>query len=127
MLTPFLFTWPGFDVYEGEPLRKYGRNLRRLIVRFPNNLPTHCPEQVFFINERGLINYFTYTVDIVGPWVRAVHYCRSYRDFRGIKVATRRRVILRHDHCLRNWRIRKNVATLMWGNLHEIDFIDKDQ
>ncbi|MBV8751716.1 MAG: hypothetical protein JO328_02535 [Hyphomicrobiales bacterium] len=127
LLTPFLFTRPGFSVEEGEPLHLHGRKLRRLIVKFPDNIPTHSPEQVFFINEKGLINYFTYTVEIVGPWVNAVHYCRSYRDFGGIKVPTRRRAILRHDHFLRNWRIRKNVAMIMWGNLHEVEFINKEQ
>jgi hypothetical protein len=125
--TPFLFTRPGFEVDEGEPVIRHGRKLRQLVVKFPPGIPTHCPIQNFFINERGLVNYFTYSVDVVGPWVHAVHYCRSYRDFSGIKVATRRRVFLRHDHVLRNWRIRKNIATMMWGNLNEIEFIDKHE
>jgi hypothetical protein len=127
MLTPFLFTRPGFEVNEGEPIHYHGRTLRCLKVKFPPEIPTHCGEQSFYINEKGLVSYFDYTVDIVGSWVQAVHYCRSYRDFSGIKVATRRRVILRHDHLFRNWRIRKNVATIMWGNLYEIEFLDKDQ
>lgn len=125
LLTPFMFTRPGFEVSEGEPVVVHGSKLRQLIVKFPPGLPSHCPEQSFFINARGLVNYFTYTVDIVGKFVHAVHYCRRYREFSGIKVPTRRRAILRHDHFLRNWRIRKNVATLMWGNLAEVEFIDK--
>jgi len=126
MLTPFLFTRPGFEVNEGEPIIVHGAKLRQLIVKFPPAIPTHCPVQSFFINAKGLVNYFTYTVDIVGSFVKAVHYCRGYREFSGIKVPTRRRVILRYDHFLRNWRIKKNIAMLMWGNLREIEFIDKE-
>ena len=125
MLAPFMFTRPGFEVSEGEPVIVHGSKLRQLIVKFPPDIPTHCPVQYFFINSKGLVNYFTYTVDIVGKFVEAVHYCRSYREFGGIMVPTRRRVVLRYDHFLRRWRIRRNVATLMWGNLLEIEFIDK--
>jgi len=127
MLTPFLFTRPGFEVSEGEPIRIHGRKMRRMIVKYPPGVPTHSPEQTYYINEKGLVNYFTYTVEIVGPWVNAVHYCRSYKDFGGIKVPTHRRAILEHDHFLRNWRVRKNLAMIMWGNLHNIEFIDKQQ
>jgi len=127
LLTPFLFTRPGFEVEEGEPIRRFGRALRRLIVRYPPQIPAHCPVQTFYINEKGLINYFEYTVDIIGAWVRAVHYCRAYRNFDGIMVPTKRRVVLKHDHFLRNWRIRNNIATIMWGNVYKLEFIAKEQ
>ena len=124
-LTPFMFTRPGFEVSEGEGLIRHGSKLRQMIVRFPPNVPTHSPVQSFYINSKGLVNYFTYTVDIVGDFAKAIHYCRWYRDFSGIKVPTRRRVFLRYDHFLRHLRIKQNLATLMWGDLHDIQFVER--
>ena len=124
---PFLFVQAGFETEEGEPVHVAGRKMRQLIVKFPPDIPTHSRVQRFFINDKGLVNYFTYTVDIVGPWALAIHYCRSYRDFSGFKVATRRRALLRYDHCLRHLRVRKNLATLMWGNMHDVEYITREQ
>lgn len=78
---PFLL--PELDVEERD---------RRLIVRFPPKLRTHCRRQVLHVDERGLIWRHDYTARDFGRWARASQRVGDYREFDGVMVATRRRV-----------------------------------
>jgi hypothetical protein len=76
------------DAYEVEELP--GRRLR---VRFPPDVHTHCPVQTFHLDERGLIIRHDYTALGFGRWARAAHLCRWHATIdRGIVNATQRRV-----------------------------------
>lgn len=77
------FVLPDLDVEERG---------RRLVVRFPEGLRTHCRRQVLHIDERGLIWRHDYTARDFGRWARASQQVGDYRGFDGIMVATRRRV-----------------------------------
>lgn len=90
--TPFLFTRPGFALREGEPWSEAGRTWRRLHVTFPPDVPTHCPEQVFYFDAGGVLQRLDYTAEVFGRWARAAHYCAGHRAFDGLLVPTRRRV-----------------------------------
>lgn len=99
LLTPFLLTWPGFVVEEIEPWQEEGETWRRLRVEFPPDVPTHCPEQVFYFDEGGLLRRLDYSPEVVSPAspIPAAHYCYDHRDFSGLSVPTRRRVFRRLD------------------------------
>ncbi len=94
--TPFLFRWDGFQCTELEPWRDpaTGAPLRRLLVRFPAGLPTHCPEQVFYFDEQATLLRLDYTADVFSRRIRGAHLCLRPRRFdSGFVFATHRRVV----------------------------------
>jgi len=92
--TPFIFALPGFKAEEIEPWDDQGEKRRRLKVVFPNHIATHCSEQIFHINDQGLICRMDYSAPVAGGAPTA-HYLYDHKDFSGIKVATRRRALRR--------------------------------
>jgi hypothetical protein len=86
-LTPFFLRWPGVETEELP-----GRRLR---VRFPEGMPVHSREQVYWFGEDGLLTRLDYTAEVIGPWARAAHFVRDYQTLDGIRVPTRRRVVPR--------------------------------
>jgi hypothetical protein len=91
---PFIFALPAFKTEEIEPWQDDGERRRRLKVTFPDHIATHCPEQIFHINGRGLICRMDYSAPVAGGAPTA-HYLHDHRDFSGIKVATKRRALRR--------------------------------
>jgi hypothetical protein len=92
LTTPFIFALPGFETEEIEPWHDNGEKRRRLKVVFPERIATHCPEQIFHIDGRGLICRMDYRAPVAGG-APVAHYLDGYRDFSGIKVATKRRAL----------------------------------
>ncbi len=93
--TPFLFRRPGFDLQEIEPWYERGERWRRLRVRFPADVPTHSPEQDFYFDESFRLRRLDYTAEVFGSWAKAAHYCHDHREFSGLVMPTRRRVVPR--------------------------------
>jgi hypothetical protein len=93
--TPFVFALPGFKAEEIEPWDENGEQRRRLRVVFPDDIATHCREQVFHIDAKGLIRRMDYSAPVTGG-VPTAHYLDDHRDFSGIKIATRRRALRRN-------------------------------
>ena len=58
----------------------------RLTVRFPSSVQTHSPEQIFYIDERGLIRRHDYTAEPLANWAKAAHYCMDHETFDGLVV-----------------------------------------
>jgi hypothetical protein len=90
--TPFVLTRPDYAVRALGPWEGDGERWRRLAVRFPEHVHTHSREQVFYIDESGLIRRHDYTAEPIGGWAKAAHYCLNHRSFDGLVVPTRRRV-----------------------------------
>jgi hypothetical protein len=86
-LTPFWLEWPGVEVEELPG--------RRLHVRFPEGMPAHSREQVYWFGPDGLLTRLDYTAEVIGRFARAAHFVRDYQTFDGIQVPTRRRVVPR--------------------------------
>lgn len=93
---PFNFAGPGYKVEELEPWEENGEIFRRLRITFPKEVATHGAVQTFYIDKTGLIKRHDYDVDILGG-SGAVHYVSDHIDVQGIKVATKRRVYVRHE------------------------------
>lgn len=93
--TPFLLAWPGMEGTELEPTASPEGLLRRLHIRFPPEVPTHCPEQTFFFTTDGLLARLDYTANVFGPLARGAHLCMEHQTFDGLVVPTYRRVIPR--------------------------------
>jgi hypothetical protein len=93
--TPFVFALPGFSTQEIEPWHENGEKRRRLKVVFPDHIATHCAEQIFHVNDDGLICRMDYCAPVAGGAPTA-HLMSGYRDFSGIKVATQRRALRRN-------------------------------
>ncbi|BAM87457.1 conserved hypothetical protein [Bradyrhizobium oligotrophicum S58] len=92
---PFLLAMQGFTAEEIEPWIEDHQTWRRLKVTFPESIATHSREKVFHVDDNGLIARLDYFADVSGG-VPSAHYTSDYRDFEGIKIATRRRAYLRH-------------------------------
>ena len=92
LCTPFLWLSEGFELSEGDPWQKAGEIWRTLKVRFPAGFPTHNTEQIFYIDDRGLIRRHDYTAEVISPYARAVHDCSQHREFGGFVFPTQRRV-----------------------------------
>lgn len=90
LLTPYLFRRSGFSLEEAPPAEGYARALR---VTFPDSVPTHSRIQTFHFDQQSLLGRLDYTAEPVGSWARAAHLCADYRDFDGVRLATRRRVL----------------------------------
>jgi hypothetical protein len=90
--TPFVFLREGYELRELAPWDERGERWRRLAVRFPERVHTHSREQVFYIDEAGLIRRHDYTAEPFGGWAKAAHYCFDHRRFDGLLLPTRRLV-----------------------------------
>jgi len=93
--SPFNLTEPGFEVTEIEPHEENGETWRRMVVRFPDDYPTHSAEQTFYFNQQGLLKRLNYVVDILGggPAAGGAHYCFDHQKVGGIIFPTYRRVL----------------------------------
>jgi len=92
LTTPFLFSGPGFSVYEEpEPWTEDGEEWRPLRVSFPDSIASHSHEQLFFFGHAGLLRRHDYAVDVLGGTTGA-NYALQNREVDGIVVPTRRRV-----------------------------------
>ncbi len=112
---PFLLLRPGFEVREIGPWREAGEELDRLEVGFPESVPTHSRQQVFYFDRRGLLRRLDYTAEVFGSWAKGAHYCREHREFSGLVVPTRRRVLPRR----RDGRARGG-PTLVWIEIDDV-------
>jgi hypothetical protein len=70
-----------------------GETWRRLLVRYPPHVPTHCAEQTFYFGARGLRRRLDYAPDVLGSPSPVSHYCFDHSGFGGIVVPTLRRVV----------------------------------
>jgi hypothetical protein len=101
---PFMFRGPGFELEEVEPWREDGETWRGLRVRFPDEVPAHSREQLYYFDDRGLIRRNDYTAEVFGSWAKAAHYCFDYEDFDGLMIPTRRRAMVRRPGGKPVWR-----------------------
>ncbi|WP_214406192.1 hypothetical protein [Pseudonocardia lacus] len=95
LLEPFLFTRPGAEAREIEPWHEVGETWRRLEVLFPPSIASHSRVQTYYFDaDTGLQRRVDYSPDVNGNPLVA-HYTTEHRDFDGLIVPTRRRVLLR--------------------------------
>lgn len=95
LTAPLLLTRDGVEVREGEPRRARGESWRRLDVRFPPGLHTHCRQQTFHVDADGLLRRHDFVAEPVGRWAAAALRYDQHREFDGLLFATRRRVLPR--------------------------------
>jgi len=93
LTTPFLLAFPGVMVTELGPAKGSLASFTRLQVTFPDSLPTHCRQQIFYFDGQHLLRRLDYTAEVVGGWAHAAHLCDGYRSFDGINAPTERRVL----------------------------------
>jgi hypothetical protein len=116
LCTPFLLTHPGVRLTRGPDWQEGGETWQRLVVRFPETLPTHCREQVFYVDHRGMIRRHDYTAEVIGHYARAARFCQRHRRFDGLVFPTRHRMFpRRRDN--RAW----TFPTLVWIDIDRIE------
>lgn len=93
LTAPFLFMRSGFTIQELEPVPGDSSSGCRLQVTFPQDIPTHSRQQIFYFDKQLLMQRLDYTAEVVGHWARAAHFCEDYRTFGAFKAPTRRRVL----------------------------------
>lgn len=92
LTTPFLFAMDGIHAEEVAPWHEQGETWRRLRVNFPERIATHSATQTFYFDSGGLLRRHDYDTEVVGG-TPAAHYVAEYREYSGILVPTRRRVL----------------------------------
>jgi hypothetical protein len=90
--TPFVLAMEGVAAEELEPWQERAESWRRLKVTFPESIATHNTVQTLYFGSDGLLRRHDYDADVLGG-SPAAHYVHEYREFSGIKVPTKRRVL----------------------------------
>jgi hypothetical protein len=119
---PFVLTDPAYELRQAGTWEEGGQTWRKLHVRFPSGIHTHCRDQVFYADERGRIRRHDYTAEPFGAWVRAANYSTGHQDFGGLVVATRRRVHLRRADGLP-----RRHPILVWINVEDVAIVAGNQ
>jgi hypothetical protein len=95
LLEPYLLTLPGTDATEIEPWTEVGETWRRLEVVLPPDISRHSRVQTYYFDaDTGLQRRVDYAPEVNGS-PPVAHYTTEHRDFDGLLVPTRRRVLLR--------------------------------
>jgi len=89
---PFVLIDPAYELEDAGTWQEREHTWRKLKVTFPPHIHTHCRQQVFYADNRGLIRRHDYTAEPFGESIRAAHYQSDPREFGGLVVQTRRRV-----------------------------------
>ena len=92
LAAPFIFTLPGTETQELPPLDEDGRTLRRLVVRYPQGIATHSPEETFFVSDEGLIVRVDYAPKVTGNRP-AANYASEHKRVEGGLVMPTRRIV----------------------------------
>ena len=90
LTAPFLLGRKGVVVEGLKPLQGDLAYLTRLQVTFPDDIPTHSRQQIFYFDDQRLLRRLDYTAEPVGGWAHAAHLCEEYRTFGRLKAPTRR-------------------------------------
>jgi hypothetical protein len=93
LTSPFSFVMPDFETKEVEGWSENGETWRGLKVKFPKTIATHATEQIFYFGKDGLLRRHDYDVE-VSKGARGAHYVYNYKEFDGIMVPTKRRVLV---------------------------------
>jgi hypothetical protein len=96
LTTPFLYTYPGFEVREVDPWHENGECWRVLQVTFPDGYAAHTRTQYSYFGEDGLLRRHLYTVDVLGG-APGANYAFDYRGVDGVMIPIRRRVLAYDD------------------------------
>jgi hypothetical protein len=86
---------PGVVTQEIDPWNEEGEVWRRLQVTFPDTIAPHSRVQTYYFDsDTGLQRRLDYSPDVNGNPPLA-QYTSEHKDFNGLIVPTRRRVLLR--------------------------------
>jgi hypothetical protein len=113
---PFLLLRDGVAAHELEPWEEDGERWRRLAVRFHDSVPTHSREQVFYYGPDLRQRRHDYRPDVFAAWADAAHYSEGYRDFGGLSLPTRRKVVPRNAD-----GTTEAGPTLVWIEILEVE------
>jgi hypothetical protein len=110
---PRLLELPGVEVW----LIRGGRigQPTLLAARFPDDIPTHCTQQYFHLDNDGLLLRHDYVAEVFGAWAAGANHCLRSETVEGLRLYTRRRV----TPALGSWAA-LTVPTLVWIDLSEI-------
>ena len=119
---PFVLTDPAYELRQAGTWREGGEIWRKLHVRFPSGIHTHCRNQVFYADDGGRIRRHDYTAEPFGAWAKSANYSTGHRDFGGLVVPTRRRIYLRRADGLP-----RPHPTLVWINVEDVAIVAGNQ
>jgi hypothetical protein len=88
LTAPFSFSYPGVTAHEIEPWDEDGQEWRRLAVSFPESMPNHNPDQVFYYDTDFMQQRMDYLPEVTG--ILIAHYTPDRRTFDGFVFPTRR-------------------------------------
>lgn len=96
LTTPFNFLQAGIVVNEMQPWKDKDETWRRLEVLYPDHIATHSQRQVYYFSEEGYLKRHDYWPRVLGG-SSATQILEDYKEFSGIKTATKRRIYILDD------------------------------
>ncbi len=93
---PFVLARPDVASEESDPWEENGETWRRIKVRFPDGIATHCAEQTLYFDSLGLMRRHDYDVDISGG-TEAARYTGGYVEAGGIMFPTQHTIFPRQS------------------------------
>ncbi|GAA4837069.1 hypothetical protein GCM10023221_12930 [Luteimicrobium xylanilyticum] len=87
---------PGVRTEELGTVERDGRSFRMLGVTYPDDVATHTPHQVLYVDAEGLIRRRDYAVDIAGG-TPAAQYASDFTWVDGLLVPTSRAIFSRDE------------------------------
>jgi hypothetical protein len=122
LTTPFMLLQQGMQIDEIGKWQEGNEEWHRLRVLFPETVPTHCQEQIFYFDDEGQLRRHDYTAEVFGKWARAAHYCTAHRKYGGFLFPTHRTVYPRNKVGFANRSI-----TLVHIEIDDIDIYLQDE
>ncbi len=96
LCSPFIFHNQQFECVQGNDwVEGDGSRLATLHVTFPDSIPCHCKQQVFYYNDKGLLRRNDYTCEVFSPVAIGAHYCNQHKTVDGFVFPTHRTVFPR--------------------------------
>jgi hypothetical protein len=86
---PFLLLQPGIRIENAGTSQQGDEIWDKVSVTFPDNLPTHSPQQTFYFGPDGLLKRHDYHVAIMSKLARGARYIHSYHEVDGFKLPAR--------------------------------------
>jgi hypothetical protein len=93
---PFLFTYPGFETRDLEPLEVSDEVWKRIEIIYPSHIAGHCSRMVCHVGHDMLMRRYDFQFDLVNG-IAVTSFPLNYREVQGLLVPMTRSIFRSSD------------------------------